>query len=106
MATIVPSPGSLSMVKLLPLAERTALASVPGVASVCGMRWFGGRLDRSQEQFPSMACERESFPQVFDIRPVGVRAIAVRADAIRVYDARCGRGGVGDFHPLEPSAAT
>jgi putative ABC transport system permease protein len=55
-----------TMTKLLPLGERTTLASMPGVASVCGMRWFGGRLDRSQEQFPSMACERESFPQVFD----------------------------------------
>jgi putative ABC transport system permease protein len=55
-----------TMIKLLPLGERTTLASLPGVASVCGMRWFGGRQERSQEQFPSMAVEREPFPKVFD----------------------------------------
>ncbi len=55
-----------TMIKLLPLGERATLAALPGVASVCGMRWFGGRQERSQEQFPSMAVERESFPHVFE----------------------------------------
>lgn len=55
-----------TVTKLLPLGHGPKLASIPGVRTVCGMRWFGGRLETSQEQFPSMAVDPVTFPVVFD----------------------------------------
>jgi len=55
-----------TVTKLLPLSHGPRLAAIPGVKTVCGMRWFGGRLERSQEQFPSMAVDAVTFPTVFD----------------------------------------
>lgn len=55
-----------TVTKLLPLGHRAKLAAIPGVSAVCAMRWFGGRLVNSSEQFPSMAVDADSFPIVFD----------------------------------------
>lgn len=55
-----------TMTKLLPLGHGSKIGAIPGVRTVCGMRWFGGRLENSQEQFPSMAVDPDTFPMVFD----------------------------------------
>ena len=60
------------------------------------MRWFGGRLERSQEQFPSMAVERESFPQVFDdlhLQPEALHAWAGQRTAAVVGAGLAERAG-------------
>ncbi len=55
-----------TITKLLPLGHGPKISAIPGVRTVCGMRWFGGRLEHSQEQFPSMAVDPDTFPIVFD----------------------------------------
>lgn len=55
-----------TVTKLLPLGHGPKIAALPGVRAVCGMRWFGGRLEQSQEQFPSLAVDAGTFPIVFD----------------------------------------
>ena len=50
-----------TMTQLLPLRVGTTIGSIDGVRATCGVRWFGGRLDNSNEQFPSLAAETDGF---------------------------------------------
>ena len=54
-----------TMTQPLPIGHGDKIAIIPGVRAVCGMRWFGGRLENSQEQFPSLAAETDPFPVVY-----------------------------------------
>jgi len=54
-----------SMTHLLPLGHGTRLAGLPGVRAVCAVRWFGGRLENSPEQFPSLAAEPRGLEEVY-----------------------------------------
>jgi putative ABC transport system permease protein len=54
-----------TMIKLLPAGYGPKIAALPGVEAVCAMRWFGGRLEDSAEQFPSVAAERATFLPVY-----------------------------------------
>jgi putative ABC transport system permease protein len=65
-----------TMINLLPLGYGPKIAALPGVRAVCAARWFGGRLENSPEQFPSLALERESFPIVYS-------DFELRADELR-----------------------
>ncbi|HVP13619.1 MAG TPA: FtsX-like permease family protein [Phycisphaerae bacterium] len=66
-----------TMTKLLPLGHGPKIAALPGVQAVCAMRWFGGRVENSPEQFPSVAVERETMPKVysdFELRDEEIKA--------------------------------
>jgi putative ABC transport system permease protein len=65
-----------TVTKLLPLGHGPKIAAMSGVRAVCGMRWFGGRLEQSQEQFPSMAVDPVSFPAVFADFALSANALA------------------------------
>ncbi len=54
-----------TMTKLLPLGHAAKMAAMPGVKAVCAVRWFGGRLENSSAQFPSLAADVASFPTVY-----------------------------------------
>ena len=54
-----------TMTQLLPLHVGKRIGSIAGVRAVCGVRWFGGRLEDSNEQFPSLAAETATFPIVY-----------------------------------------
>ncbi len=54
-----------TMIKLLPLGYGRQLAELPGVQAICAVRWFGGRLADSTEQFPSLAADRAALPAVY-----------------------------------------
>ena len=47
-----------TMTKLLPMGQGPHIAALPGVESVCSMRWFGGRPERarnSSHRWPLMS---------------------------------------------------
>ena len=54
-----------TMTKLLPAGDGRKIEALSGVRAVCAMRWFGGRLEDSSEQFPSLAAERGTFLDVY-----------------------------------------
>ena len=54
-----------TMTKLLPLGYGPKIAALPDVRAVCPVRWFGGRLVDSAEQFPSLAAECATLPAVY-----------------------------------------
>lgn len=54
-----------TMTTLLPLRMGREIREMNGVRAVCGVRWFGGRIENSPEQFPSLAAETLSFPRVY-----------------------------------------
>ena len=54
-----------TMTQLLPLHVGKRISSLTGVRAVCGVRWFGGRLEDSSAQFPSLAAETAAFPIVY-----------------------------------------
>lgn len=54
-----------SMTNLLPLGHGTRLAGLPGVRAVCAVRWFGGRVENSAEQFPSLAADPQGLEKVY-----------------------------------------
>jgi putative ABC transport system permease protein len=54
-----------TMTKLLPLGYTPKIAALPGVQAVCAVRWFGGRIVNSAEQFPSVAVECDTMPKVY-----------------------------------------
>jgi len=54
-----------TMTQLLPLAMGRRISQLPGVRAVCGARWFGGKLDNDNAQFPSLAADAAAFPVVY-----------------------------------------
>jgi putative ABC transport system permease protein len=65
-----------TMTKLLPLGYGPKIAALPGVQAVCAVRWFGGRIENSSEQFPSLAGECETVPEVYADFNLGAAEIA------------------------------
>ena len=54
-----------TMTKLLPLSQVPKIAALPGVRAVCPVRWFGGRIVDSTEQFPSLAADVDAMPVIY-----------------------------------------
>ena len=70
-----------TMTKLLPRGYGPKIAALPGVRAVCAVRWFGGRVENSAEQFPSLAGDCETVPEVYADFNLSAAEIAVwRAD--------------------------
>jgi putative ABC transport system permease protein len=66
-----------TMTKLLPLGYGAKIAALPGAKAVCAVRWFGGRVANSAEQFPSLAGQYETVPEVyadFNLSPAEIAA--------------------------------
>lgn len=54
-----------TMTRLLPLGYGPKIAALAGVKAVCAVRWFGGRIESSAEQFPSLAADCDTMPDVY-----------------------------------------
>lgn len=54
-----------TMTRFLPLSCGERIAALPGVQSVCAVRWFGGRLLDSPEQFPSLAAQVDTVADMY-----------------------------------------
>lgn len=85
-----------TMTNLLPLGHGPKIAALPGVRAVCAVRWFGGRLENSAEQFPSLAADVDSLPTVysdFELSPTELQDWLTERTAVIVGAGLAKRNG-------------